>query len=106
MSADPIAEPGTPRDGPDHVVHLDGEIDVSRAGPIGDQLCELVTAHPNVVVFCAAVTFIESRGLAMMARVQRFALESDCRLVWRGLPLPVLRTLHLSGLDEYLEIEA
>jgi anti-anti-sigma factor len=106
MSADPIGVPAAPGNEPGHVVHLDGEIDVVRAGQIGDQLCELVTAHPNVVVLCASVTFIESRGLAMMARVQRFALESDCRLAWRGLPLAVLRTLHLSGLDEYLDIEA
>jgi anti-anti-sigma factor len=98
--------PGGTRRGQDRVVHLDGEIDVSRTGAIGDQLCEVVTTHPSVVVLCDAVTFIESRGLAMMARVQRFALESGCRLVWRGLPLPVLRTIHLSGLDEYLEIEA
>jgi anti-anti-sigma regulatory factor len=52
------------------------------------------------------VTFIESRGLAMMARVQRLANESGCRLTWRALPLHALRTIHLSGLDEYLQIEA
>jgi anti-anti-sigma factor len=98
--------PGGARRGQDRVVRLDGEIDVSRTGAIGDQLCEVVTTYPSVVVDCDAVTFIESRGLAMMARVQRFALESGCRLAWRGLPLPVLRTIHLSGLDEYLVIEA
>lgn len=86
-------------------VELDGDIDVARAGPIGDQLCELVSEHPSVVVVGTAVTFVESRGLAMMARVQRFAMESGCHLVWRGLPLHVLRTIHLSGLDEYLQLE-
>jgi anti-anti-sigma factor len=106
MSADPIAVSRGATPGQDHVVHLDGEIDVSRTGAIGDQLCEVIAAHPSVVVRCASVTFIESRGLAMMARVQRFALESGCRLVWRGLPLAVLRTIHLSGLDDYLVIEA
>jgi anti-anti-sigma factor len=106
MSVDPIAGPGGLDAGQDHVVHLDGEIDVSRTGAIGDQLCDVITRHASVVVNCASVTFIESRGLAMMARVQRFALESGCRLVWRGLPLRVLSTIHLSGLDEYLVIEA
>jgi anti-anti-sigma factor len=106
MPAEPITVSGVAADGTDHVVHLDGEIDVSRTGAIGDQLCDLVTKHASVVVLCNAVTFIESRGLAMMARVQRVARDAGCRLVWRGLPLPVLRTLHLSGLDEYLDIEA
>ena len=87
------------------MVHLDGDIDVARAGPIGDHLCELVAEHPSVVVVATAVTFVESRGLAMMARVQRFAVESGCHLVWRGLPLPVLHTIHLCGLDEYLQLE-
>jgi anti-anti-sigma factor len=106
MSAESIAVPGASSDGHRHVVHLEGEIDVSRTGEIGDRLCELMADHTTLVVMCGSVTFIESRGLAMMARVQRVALESDCRLVWRGLPLPVLRTIHLSGLDDYLDIEA
>ena len=55
---------------------------------------------------CSAVTFIESRGLAMMARVQRYAEEAGCRLAWRELPLHALRTIHVSGLDTYLTIEA
>ena len=106
MSTDPIAVAGAPERGQEHVVHLDGEIDVSRSGAIGDQICERVAAGTSVVVVCASVTFIESRGLAMMARVQRVARESGCRLVWRGLPLTALRTIHLCGLDEYLDIEA
>jgi anti-anti-sigma factor len=96
-------------DDDDHrlVVELDGDLDVVSAGPVGDQLCGLVDVGEQIIeVDCSAVTFIESRGLAMMARVQRLANESGCRLTWRGLPLHALRTIHLSGLDEYLRIEA
>jgi anti-anti-sigma factor len=89
------------------VVDLDGDIDVARAGPLGDRLCALIeTGPPAISVVCSSVTFIESRGLAMMARVQRFADEAGCRLAWRGLPLHALRTIHLTGLDTYLVIEA
>jgi anti-anti-sigma factor len=92
---------------PSSVVHLDGEIDLQTAGPIGDRLCALVTSGVAAVdVQCSTVTFVESRGLAMMARVQRFADDAGCRLTWRAMPLPVLRTIHLSGLDTYLRIEA
>ena len=38
----------------------------------------------------------------MMARVQRYAEEAGCRLTWRELPLHVLRAIHVSGLDTYL----
>ena len=98
-----------PRPGsPDAVeLELDGDIDVTTAGLLGDQLCALVdTGVPAVAVVCASVTFIESRGLAMMARVQRYADEAGCPITWRALPLHVLRTIHVSGLDAYLRIEA
>ena len=97
--ADPDG-PGVPE------FHLEGDVDVANAGEIGDQLCNLASTHDAVTVVCARVTFVESRGLAMMARVQRFADEAGCRLSWRDLPLHVHRTLHVSGLDDYLRIEA
>ena len=91
---------------------LEGDIDVTTAGPLGDQLCELVDASPRrIAVVCASVTFIESRGLAMMARVQRYAEESGCRLTWREPPVarvadhPRQRARHLPD-DRGLTIEA
>jgi anti-anti-sigma factor len=96
-----------PRAGEPLVVEIDGDLDLVRAGDIGDWLCSLIERRPPAIaVECSAVTFIESRGLAMMARVQRFAQETGCRLTWRRLPLHALRTIHLSGLDGYLAIEA
>ena len=85
---------------------LPGDIDVTNASEIGDRLCELITSHDAVLVVGSAVTFVESRGLAMMARVQRLADECECDLSWRGFSAPVLRTMHVTGLDHYLRIEA
>jgi anti-sigma B factor antagonist len=88
-------------------IHLEGDIDVTNASTIGDELVELVAdGTESIVVVCTAITFVESRGLAMMARVQRFAEETGCDLRWRGLPLHVLRSMHVTGLDRYLRIEA
>ena len=71
------------------VVELEGDLDVVSAGPVGDQLCGLVDVGELIIeVDCRAVTFIESRGLAMMARVQRLANESGCRLTWRASAPP------------------
>ena len=102
-----LADANPDANGSTTVVQLDGDIDIASAGDIGDHLCELVAAgHDVVVVACGDVSFVESRGLAMMARVQRFADDAGCRLSWRDLPLEVLRTIHMSGLDTYLRIEA
>jgi anti-sigma B factor antagonist len=87
-------------------VHLEGDIDVTNANEIAERICAVLEGrHAEVVVECSAVTFVESRGLAMMARVQRFAEDAGRRLAWRGLSVQVLRTLHVSGLDTYLTIE-
>jgi anti-sigma B factor antagonist len=87
-------------------IHLEGEIDVSNASTIGDELVDLIDSGKEaIVVMCSAITFVESRGLAMMARVQRFAEENGCQLSWRGFPLQVLRAMHVTGLDRYLRIE-
>jgi anti-anti-sigma factor len=89
------------------LVALVGDIDVNNAQEISERICEVIDrGHDAVVVECSAVTFVESRGLAMMARVQRSADDAGCRLTWRALPLRVLRTIHVSGLDTYLQIEA
>ena len=103
--AGPHADSGTPST--TKVVQLRGDVDVATSAELGEWLCDLVTGpHDVVVVACEAVTFIESRGLAMMARVQRRADDAGCQLTWRDLPLHVLRTIHLCGLDAYLRIEA
>ena len=87
--------------------HLRGDIDVTNAATIGDDLTGLVDeGHPAIVIDCSDITFVESRGLAMMARVQRFADDAGCSLTWRALPVDVLRTMHVTGLDRYLRIEA
>jgi anti-anti-sigma factor len=88
-------------------VRLQGDIDVEHAATIGDDLTErIAVGYESVVVDCSAISFVESRGLAMMARVQRFADDAECRLSWRALPLHVLRAIHVTGLDRYLRIEA
>jgi anti-anti-sigma factor len=89
------------------IVQLTGDIDVGNASSVAAELTDLVgRGHTAVVVDCSAITFVESRGLAMMARVQRFADDTGCRLTWRGLPVHVLRSMHVAGLDRYLRIEA
>jgi anti-anti-sigma factor len=99
-----VVEPGAPES---TTVHLHGDIDVGNASAIGDELIEVVASgSTHVVVVCSSITFVESRGLAMMARVQRFADDAGCRLSWHALPLHVLHSIHVTGLDRYLHIEA
>jgi anti-anti-sigma factor len=89
-------------------VALSGDIDVDNALAIGEMLCGYLaeTTSKVLVVDCAGVTFVESRGLAMMARVQRQAAEGGITLTWRQLSEAVLRVVRIAGLEEYLDIQA
>ena len=91
-------------------VVLSGEIDVENTPRIrrriGAGLRVSRATGCAVVVDCAAVTFVESRGLAMMARLQRRADEEGLSLSWRAFNEHVLKTIHVTGLDAYLRIEA
>jgi hypothetical protein len=44
--------------------------------------------------------------LAMMARLQRRADDKGLALRWRGFNEHVLNTIHVTGRDAYLSIEA
>jgi anti-anti-sigma factor len=88
---------------------VSGEIDVDSTPGISRRISAAITVSRTtgcrVVVDCSAVTFIESRGLGMMARLQRRADEEGCALVWRRLNTRVLTTIHVTGLDDVLTIE-
>jgi anti-anti-sigma factor len=92
---------------PPRIVTLTGDIDTQHTPRIGRRIAAAIRASRGcaVIVDCTAVTFLETRGLAMMSRAQRRAEESACPLIWRGLNADALKTLHVAGLDATLRIE-
>jgi len=90
-------------------VVLAGDIDVENTPRIRRRIAAGLrvsrTTGCAVVVDCRAVTFVESRGLGMMARLQRRADEEGLSLSWRGLNEHVLKTIHVAGIDTYLRID-
>ena len=90
-------------------VVLSGDIDVENTPRIRRRIAAGLrvsrTTGCAVVVDCRAVTFIESRGLGMMARLQRRADEDGLSLSWRGFNEHVLKTIHVAGIDTYLRID-
>jgi anti-anti-sigma factor len=88
------------------VILLTGEIDLANATEVGDQICAAMSsddARP-VLVDCSGVTFIDSRGIAMLARVQRTYSAASRSLIWRGFNQHTLKVLRLLGVSDYLAI--
>jgi anti-sigma B factor antagonist len=88
------------------LIELGGDIDLANAAALGDALCDaLERTRSEMVVDLSAVPFIDSRGIAMMARVHEHATRLQCSVTWRGLQPWPAQVVHITGLDAVLFIE-
>jgi anti-anti-sigma factor len=88
------------------LIELGGDIDLENAASLGDALCEAIDrTRTGMIVDLAAVPFIDSRGIAMMARVHEHATKQQCCVTWRGLQPWPARVISITGLDTLLVIE-
>jgi anti-anti-sigma factor len=78
------------------VVHVDGEIDMSNADHVLDELMTRVGVDPWLVVDLTSCSYVDSAGLSVIARV-----DARCREVLSGLRLVVQAD---SGVDRVLSM--
>jgi anti-sigma B factor antagonist len=83
------------------VAHIEGEIDLSNAQPIGNRLRDLLTNHSvALIVDLGPTTYLDSSGVALM-----FGLFDELRRRQQNLYLVVpeesrlKRVLSITGLD-------
>jgi anti-sigma B factor antagonist len=87
-------------------LRLEGDIDTASVPSASEPLFGLLREGDcsDLHVDCSGVTFIDARGLSMMARAQRIADESGCTLTWLNPSPRVMRLLSVTGMHEYLKI--
>jgi anti-sigma B factor antagonist len=92
------------RDGAVHVA-LSGELDVSTAPQLEDDLRRVEAEQPDSIVLdLHKLTFMDSTGLRLLIMADARAREEGRRLaIGRGNDM-IQRVLHLTRLDERLEI--
>ena len=86
------------RRGGDVSVVVTGEIDVSVAGPFGAALRELAQGEPtrHIAVDLRGLRFIDSTGIAALARAQRASRRHGCALVVTNPTGVVRRALQMT----------
>jgi anti-sigma B factor antagonist len=85
------------------VVHLVGEIDISNAGALGDELDALVGGVTGpLIVDLSGLQFMDSSGIAILLRV---AGNVDSVVV-RNPTLVVRRIIECTGLASVLRIDS
>jgi anti-sigma B factor antagonist len=91
------------RDGAVHVA-LSGELDISTAPQLEDDLRRVEAERPDCIVLdLRSLTFMDSTGLRLLIMADARAREEGRRLaIGRGNEM-IQRVLHLTRLDERLE---
>jgi anti-sigma B factor antagonist len=88
------------RDAGEHVLQLEGELDLASAPELRNRFDE---ADGAMVVDLARVTFIDSAVLKELLRARVEMAERGVRLVLAGVPAPVRRLLDLTRTSELFE---
>jgi anti-anti-sigma factor len=90
----------TIRDAGEHVLRLEGELDLASAPELRKRFDE---ADGPLVLDFARVTFIDSAVLKELLRARMELAERGVRLVLAGVPAPVRRLLDLTRTSELFE---
>ncbi|NLB65982.1 MAG: STAS domain-containing protein [Lentisphaerae bacterium] len=88
-----------------HVVHLEGPLDSVTYDEFRDFLEPLINkAHPKIVLDCSGLTYINSRGLTLLARYQRILSSSLAFFGVASLNARIFKAISLLGLEQLLKI--
>jgi anti-sigma B factor antagonist len=87
------------------VVALCGELDLFDTSDVASHLIAAVAAYgPSVIVDLAGLTFIDSCGLGVLARVLRWTRESGGDLSLAAPKQQVRRVLEITGLIDVFAV--
>jgi anti-sigma B factor antagonist len=87
-------------------LHLSGEIDAHSVTVLRRHLDPLPGSSGDVVIDLSGVVFVDSSGLRVLVEAHQRAESDARRLVLSGSTRRVLRLLEITGLMDYLNVEA
>jgi anti-sigma B factor antagonist len=94
---------GSQRAGEVHTVTLCGELDLSTAGPVEQELERVEAGDASTIVIdLSGLTFISSSGIALLLSAQARSRADEGRLRVRRGSEAVQRVMTIAGVDELL----
>jgi anti-anti-sigma factor len=90
------------------VLAMVGDIDIAAEDDWRRESAEFLEQHPtmrDVVVDMARVSFLDSRGMAVLIDLHAAALKRGGKLTVRAVPPRVFKTLGVAGLDQVFQVE-
>ena len=90
------------------ILTMVGDIDIATEHDWrrrGTELLEQNPAMRDVVVDMAHVTFVDSRGMAVLVDLHSTALKRGGKLTLQAVPPRVVKALNVAGLDQVFQVE-
>lgn len=100
--------PESAADGAAPVLRMTGDIDLASEAHWRERADELLDAHPDlreVVVDMGGVSFLDSRGMAVLVDLHAKALARGGKLTVHSVPARAYKTIALAGLDQVFHVE-
>jgi anti-sigma B factor antagonist len=100
--------PEPPTDGAAPVLRLTGDIDLASEAEWRSRAAELLETNPalsDVIVDMSGVTFLDSRGMAVLADLHGKALARGGKLTLLAVPSRAYKAISLAGLDQVFQVE-
>ena len=88
------------------IVALRGELDVADAAGVAAALAVVAARAPEIIVDLAGLDFIDSSGVAALARGRKLARHAGGDLLLAAPQEPVLRVLAITGLVDEFSVHA
>jgi anti-sigma B factor antagonist len=88
------------------VVALRGELDMADAADVAAALTVVIAREPEIIIDLAGLEFIDSSGVAALARGRKLALLAGGQLLLASPQPRVLRMLTLTRLIDVLPVHA
>lgn len=86
------------------LVTSEGELDMASAGGLRECLVQACAQGLPVVLDFAAVTFVDSSALGVLASADRHIRDNGCHLTVTNCSPRVLKTMTLTGLVAVIDI--
>lgn len=91
------------------VLMMVGDVDLATEPEWRRRGQELLEAYPDmadVLVDLSQVSFLDSRGMAVLVDLHATALQRGGKLTLLGVPNRVLKALHVAGLDQVFQVQS
>lgn len=98
-----------PARGAQPILTMTGDIDIATEQDWRRHGSELLETYPeltDIVVDMAQVTFLDSRGMAVLIHLHGKALARGGKLTLLAVPSRVAKALNVAGLDQVFQVES